>query len=109
VRTLQDEVDRISATAYSPDGLITAVVGGRGELAGITLDPRIYRQQDAAALGRAIAQTVRDAAGQAEREATRLTERLVGGPAAESTDPVFGPALHVLNGERSRGERSWGR
>lgn len=109
VRSLQKDVDRISATACSPDGLITAVVGGRGELIDITVDPRIYRHQDAEALGQAITRTVRDAAGEAERQAARLTERLVGGTEAGHADRTFGPALYVLDSERARGERSWGR
>ncbi|WP_326549390.1 YbaB/EbfC family nucleoid-associated protein [Micromonospora sp. NBC_01813] len=109
VRSLRDGVDRISATAYSPDGLITAVVGGRGELLDLVLDPRIYRDHDAEALASAVADTIRDAAAQAENDAVRLTEQFVGGPADRRPDPTFGAALHVLDTERDRGRRLWAR
>ncbi|GAA4698667.1 YbaB/EbfC family nucleoid-associated protein [Phytohabitans rumicis] len=109
VRALRDGVDGISATAYSPDGLITAVVGGRGELLDLVLDPLIGRDQDATALAEAIAETIRDAAGQATQEATRLTERLVGERSGRHADPTYGPVLYVLDGERERGKRLWER
>jgi DNA-binding protein YbaB len=106
IRTLRDDVDRISATAHSPDGLISAVVGGRGELLDLTLDPRVCHDTDADALAEAIADTIRDATRQAAQEAARVTARLV--PGAD-VDPTFGPVLHVLDSEPERSARLWGR
>jgi hypothetical protein len=85
VRSLQEGVDRISATACSPDGPITAVVGGRGQLLDLTLDPRIYRDQDATALAEAIGQhqgrgCAGGAGGHAPHRAARGPERHAPGP-----------------------------
>jgi DNA-binding protein YbaB len=109
IRVLRDGVGRITATATSPDGLISATVGGRGELVDLTLDPRVYRDPDAAGLAAAIAETIRTAAGQAEQEATRLTEELVRGRDGRRVDPMFGPLLHVLDSENERAARLWPR
>ena len=107
IRSLQDAVNRIQATAYSPDGLICAVVGGRGELLDFTLDARVYRDPDATALAEAIAETIRDAARQAEQEAGRLTAELAQGRPGRPADPTFGPVLHVLDSEPERSARLW--
>ncbi|WP_158848873.1 YbaB/EbfC family nucleoid-associated protein [Saccharothrix deserti] len=47
---VQQGMAEIRATADSPDGLITATVGGRGELLDLEPNPRVYR--DSAAVGR---------------------------------------------------------
>jgi DNA-binding protein YbaB len=107
VRAMRDGLDRIRAAAYSPDGLVSVTVGGRGELLDLTLDPRIYRDQDAGALAGTITETVRDAVAKAERAAVRITERLVGDRTGGGVDPLFDPVLHVLDGERERGDRLW--
>ncbi|MBB4906426.1 YbaB/EbfC family nucleoid-associated protein [Actinophytocola algeriensis] len=98
VRAMYDGIDDVRGTAHSADELVTAVVGGRGELLELELDARVFREQDAGGLAASILATVREAAEDAEREATRLAEELV--PRRErgaDFDPVFGPALHLLN------------
>jgi DNA-binding protein YbaB len=100
VRAMCDGIDEVRATAYSDGELVTAVVGGRGQLLELVLDSRVFRDQDATGLAVMIMATVRDAAEQAEQEATRLAEKLV--PARDrgaGFDPVFDPALHLLDSE----------
>jgi DNA-binding protein YbaB len=106
VRALRDGIDDVRATAYSDDGLVTAVVNGRGELLDLELDPRVYRDQDSAALAGTIRATVRKAAADACRETADLARGLL--PAGGDVDPLFDPALHVLESEQSRGRRLWG-
>jgi DNA-binding protein YbaB len=77
LQTMRGQIREIRATEYSPDGLITAVVGGRGELLELELDPRILREQNAAALAESIMDTVRAAAAAAGRESVRLAESLL--------------------------------
>jgi DNA-binding protein YbaB len=77
LQTMRGQLRDIRATEYSPDGLITAVVGGRGELLELELDPRILREQNASALAESIMDTVRAAAAAAGRESVRLAESLL--------------------------------
>jgi DNA-binding protein YbaB len=77
IQTMRAEIRDIRATEYSPDGLITAVAGGRGELLELELDPRVLREQNASALARSIMDTVRAAAAAAGRESVRLAEDLL--------------------------------
>lgn len=108
VRALRDGIVEVRATAYSDDGLITAVVGGRGNLLELELDPRIYRDQDARALADAIRATVRDAEEQAGQEAGRLAEGLLPRDRREDADALFDPALHLIESEPRHGRRLWG-
>jgi DNA-binding protein YbaB len=98
VRTMRDNVGEIRGTGYSDDGLVTAVVGGRGELVELELDPRIYRDRNAAELAEKIVATIHDAAAEAEREATKFAEKLLPpNMRGADVDPVFDPALHMLD------------
>lgn len=97
VRAVRDGIDDIRATAYSDDGLITAVVGGRGELRELELDPRIYREQNATALASRIVATIREAAAEAERDAVTFAQELMPQKRhGDDVDPMFDPALHAL-------------
>jgi DNA-binding protein YbaB len=108
VRAMRDGIDRVQATACSPDGLIAATVGGRGEVVDLDLDPRIYRVPDAAALSAAITATIRAATGEAERAVARITERLLGGRADGDVDLRFDPVLRLIDTEPERSRRLWG-
>lgn len=96
VRAMRDGIDDIRGTGYSDDGLITAVVGGRGELRELELDPRIYREQNATALASRIVATIRDAAAEAEREATKFAQEVIPQSARGDFDPMYDPVLHLL-------------
>ncbi|GHH44123.1 YbaB/EbfC family nucleoid-associated protein [Lentzea cavernae] len=106
LRRVQDGITDVRATADSDDGLVHAVVGGRGELLELELDQRIFREQDAATLARKIVETVRDAAAEAERDAAGIAEKLMPqqkpGAAADS---MFGPVLSMLD----EGPQTWSR
>jgi DNA-binding protein YbaB len=60
---LQQEVAALSATARSPDGLVTATVGAQGQVVGLRIDPEALRRLDAAALAGQIVATAGVAAG----------------------------------------------
>jgi DNA-binding protein YbaB len=101
VRAIRDGIDDIRGTAYSDDGLITAVVGGRNELRELELDPRIYRERNANELAARIVETVRAAAAEAERETAKIAEKLVPpNKRGDDFDPMFDPVLHRL-GDRA--------
>ena len=99
-KSLRDGVGEIRGTGYSPDGLVTAVVGGRGELVELELDPRIYREQNATRLAEEILAAVHEAAAEAEQEATKIAEKLLP-PSRGDIDPRFDPALHMLADTKS--------
>jgi DNA-binding protein YbaB len=104
VRAMRDGIENVRATNHSDDGLVTAVVGGQGELLELELDPRIFRDQDAPGLAASILATVSGAAEEAEREAVRFAERLI--PARErrqGVDPTFDPVLHLLDKHQRTG------
>ena len=96
VRAVQDGIDEVRGTGYSDDGLVTAVVGGRGELLELELDPRIYRDRNAAELAARIVATVREATAEAGQEAAKFAEKLAPGKRRGETDAAFDPALRLL-------------
>lgn len=107
LRSVQDGITDVRATADSEDGLVHAVVGGRGELLELELDQRIFRDQDAATLARTIVDTVRDAAAEAGQDAARIAAKLMPHqkPGTE-VDPMFGPVLSMLDeGPQARSRR----
>ncbi|GAA0479038.1 hypothetical protein Aca07nite_68370 [Actinoplanes capillaceus] len=68
---LQRRMLEVTGTAWSPDGMIKAVVGPRGHLLELDIDPRVLRQPNSKALSASIVQTVRAAvenAGEQSRE-----------------------------------------
>jgi DNA-binding protein YbaB len=56
---------RVTGAASSPDRLVKATVGPRGQLVELEIDPRVYRTPDAKALAATILATVREATEQA--------------------------------------------
>ncbi len=62
---LQRKLREITATARSDDGYVTAVVGPRGQLIRLDIDPRIYRRPDSKQLAATITATVHEAAAAA--------------------------------------------
>jgi DNA-binding protein YbaB len=61
VGNLQKQLLKVTGTAWSDDRLIKAVVGPRGHLIELDLDPRIYRKPNSKALSAAISATIREA------------------------------------------------
>ncbi|GAB3460388.1 YbaB/EbfC family nucleoid-associated protein [Actinophytocola sediminis] len=99
VKAMRDQVDEIRGTGYSDDGLVTVVVGGRGEVRELELDPRIYRDQNSAELATKILAAISAAAEDADREATKFAEGLLAPrrPGDQEIDPMFDPVLHLLD------------
>jgi DNA-binding protein YbaB len=64
----QRRIMSVSASATSEDRMVTAVVGPRGQLVHLELDPRIYRRPNAGALATTIVATIRAAADKAMAE-----------------------------------------
>lgn len=67
----------VRVTERSPDGLVTATVGARGDLIRLDLDPRIYRRQHARGLADSISETIQRAAGKAQAKVVELFEPLI--------------------------------
>ncbi|MEV6637798.1 YbaB/EbfC family nucleoid-associated protein [Actinoplanes sp. NPDC051470] len=101
VRAVQQGMAGISARAESPDGLIMVVVGARGELRELRLDPRIYRQPDSRALARGITATLEAATADAQRQVFELVRDLLpAGATAREADLDFDPFLHQVKAFR---------
>jgi len=77
----QRELMQVTGTAWSPDRLIKATVGPRGQLVELEIDPRVYRRPNSTALAASIVATVRAAVDDV------LTQ------SAEIMDSVIDPSL----------------
>jgi DNA-binding protein YbaB len=106
---LQERLAALQVTAESPDGLVRATVGPRGQLIDLKLDRRVYRDMDAAQLARTIVTTTQDAVA----KTTAQVESLMSGylPAESGAmqflrDGSFGTLLHKQDSVmREAGER----
>lgn len=93
---MQQRLAELRVTAESEDGLIRATVGPRGQLIDLRLDRRIYRDMDAAELGRKIVTTTEQAAA---RVAEQVQQMMAGylpadsGPMQFIRDNNFGSLL----------------
>ncbi|KUL25029.1 YbaB/EbfC family nucleoid-associated protein [Actinoplanes awajinensis] len=76
---IQRRMLSVTGTASSPDGLITAVVGPRGHLMELGIDPRALRRPDSKALSATILQTVRAAIEDAGRQSTEVLDDVLPG------------------------------
>ncbi|WP_326558405.1 YbaB/EbfC family nucleoid-associated protein [Micromonospora sp. NBC_01796] len=82
-RTLEDatqtrqQVMEITGTAWSDDRMIKAVVGPRGQLIELEIDPRIYRTPNSKALSASILSTVRAAVEEANRKTREVMDRVM--------------------------------
>lgn len=68
----QRKMLQVTGTGWSSDGMIKAVVGPRGHLLELDIDPRALRQPNSKALSASIVQTVRSAIEDAGRKSTEL-------------------------------------
>lgn len=69
---LQQRMLSVTGTGWSPDGLIKAVVGPRGHLLELDIDPRVLRQPNSKALSAAIVATVRSAVEDAGKQSAEM-------------------------------------
>ena len=70
----QKKLMRVTGTAWSDDRLVKAVVGPRGQLIELELDPRIYRKPNSKLLSATIVDTVRKAVEQAMAKTEEIME-----------------------------------
>ncbi|MCI2421207.1 YbaB/EbfC family nucleoid-associated protein [Saccharopolyspora sp. K220] len=61
-----------TGVAFSPDRMVKVVVGPRGQLVDLEIDPRVFRQPNAAALSAMILQASRDAVTQVTESVQRI-------------------------------------
>ncbi|MEW2383133.1 YbaB/EbfC family nucleoid-associated protein [Micromonospora sp. NPDC047707] len=73
VDDLQRKLAELRVTERSDDGRVTVVVGARGDLVSVDLDPAIYRDRDAKGLARTITETAQRAAAAAGKATRDLT------------------------------------
>lgn len=73
----QREAFGVTGTAWSKDGLVKAVVGARGHLLELDLDPRVYRNPNSKALAATILATVRAATDDALGQTGQILDRTV--------------------------------
>ena len=93
---MQQRLAALQVTAESEDGLIRATVGPRGQLIDLRLDRRIYRDMDAAELGRKIVATTEQAAAQAAEQVQQVMSGYLpadSGPMQYIKDNNFGSLL----------------
>jgi DNA-binding protein YbaB len=70
----QRKVFQITGTAWSEDRLVKVVVGPRGQLVELEIDPRIYRTPNSKALAASILATVRRAVDDAMRQTAEVLD-----------------------------------
>jgi DNA-binding protein YbaB len=75
VKDAQGEISRVTGTAWSDDHLIKVVVGPRGQLVDLEIDPRAVRRTNTEALAATILATARAAAEAAFGRTRGLVER----------------------------------
>jgi DNA-binding protein YbaB len=94
---LQQRLAAMQVTVESSDGLVRVTVGPRGQLVGLHLDRRVYRDLDADTLARTILTTTQQAVAQTT---TQVQEMMAGYLPPESgsmqflKDGDFGSLLH---------------
>lgn len=75
VDDIRREVIEVTGTAWSDDRLIKAVVGPRGQLVELEIDPRVFRNPNSKALSAAILATVRAAVTDANEKTREIMSR----------------------------------
>ncbi|MCP2323138.1 DNA-binding protein YbaB [Hamadaea flava] len=104
IRAVQRDLAGIRATYDSPDGLVSATVGGAGELIELWLDPRVFRNPDSVLLARTVTETIHGAAELAQRQGLAIAAAYLP-PGVESADLRFDPLLTALDQQTGGGGR----
>ncbi|WP_157253482.1 YbaB/EbfC family nucleoid-associated protein [Nonomuraea typhae] len=74
---LHARAQAVQVTEQSRDGLVTVTVDARGELVGLEIDPRVYRDPDARALADTIAGTLARATEKAREQIVDVFAHLI--------------------------------
>lgn len=77
VAETRQEMLEITGTAWSDDRLIKVVVGPRGQLIELEIDPRVYRTPNSKALAASILSTTRAAVEDANRKTREIMDRVM--------------------------------
>jgi DNA-binding protein YbaB len=72
---VQRRMMRMTGVAWSDDRLVKAVVGPRGQLLELEIDPRVYRTPNSKALAASIVATVRAAVEDVLREGNEILQQ----------------------------------
>jgi DNA-binding protein YbaB len=73
----QRKMFKVTGIAWSDDRMIKAVVGPRGQLIDLEIDPRIYRKPNSKALSATILATVRKAVDDAVQKTSEILDESV--------------------------------
>jgi DNA-binding protein YbaB len=73
----QKRISRITGTGYSPDRMVKATVGPRGQLVDLEIDPRVFRNPDSRGLADAILVAARNAVEDANAKTTVVVNEAV--------------------------------
>jgi DNA-binding protein YbaB len=73
----QRQLSRITGTGSSADKLIRAVVGPRGQLVDLEIDPRVFRNPDSRGLADAILAAVEAAVADASTQSSAVLDRAI--------------------------------
>ncbi|MEO3810490.1 YbaB/EbfC family nucleoid-associated protein [Sphaerisporangium sp. B11E5] len=79
IPALHERARTLQVTEKSPDGLICATVGARGDLVRLDIDPRVYRRPDSRHLADTITATVHRAAARAREQVLEIFAPLIPG------------------------------
>jgi DNA-binding protein YbaB len=71
----RQQVLEITGTAWSDDRLVKAVVGPRGQLIELEIDPRVFRTPNSKALSASILSTVRTAVEDANQKTREIVDK----------------------------------
>jgi DNA-binding protein YbaB len=71
----RQQIMEITGTAWSEDRMVKAVVGPRGQLVELEIDPRVYRNPNSKALAASILSTTRAAVEEANRKTKEVIEK----------------------------------
>lgn len=111
----QEHMRELMGEAWSDDGMVKAVVGPRGQLVDLEIDPRVFRQPDVAALRARILAAAAAAARDVSEQVQEIVQSKLPSDIAEvraryvpdwqdpADDPYRGDA--ELYAERKQGER----
>jgi len=75
--TSQQKILKIKGEAWSEDRLVKVVVGPRGQLIDLEIDPRVFRNPNSKALANTILATVRAAVDDAQRQSREVRDELI--------------------------------
>jgi DNA-binding protein YbaB len=91
---VQSRLLRVSGVAWSDDRLIKVVVGPRGHLVELEIDPRVFRRPDSGALSAVIVQTARRAVEDVARQGREIIDGSV--PSDLRRGPLTGRGIDAL-------------